>query len=159
MLMRICKCGRRMAQGEKCPCQKERHSIYEEKRRDKVKREFYSSAEWRKTAAAVKARAKGLDEYLLAVEGRIELGTTVHHIYPIEERPDLKINFDNLIFVSSRTHNKIHAEYNLGEKERRQLQAKLIEVRQGTKRGDSNGGTSEKSRRNFDRENQQERKT
>ena len=83
---------------------------------------------------AVKTRAKGLDEYLLAIEGIIELGTTVHHIYTIEERPDLKKSFDNLIFVSARTHNKIHTEYNLGEKERRQLQAKLIDIRQGNRR-------------------------
>lgn len=134
MLMRICKCGRRIAQGEKCSCQRERHSLYDETKRDKVKREFYLSKEWRKIAATVKARAKGLDEYKLATEGVIELGTTVHHIFTIEERPDLKTSLDNLIFVSARTHNKIHAEYKLGDKERKILQERLIEIRRGNRK-------------------------
>ena len=128
MLMRICKCGRRVRQGEICPCQKHRHKVYDEKVRDKAKKDFYHSVQWRKTAEAVKARANGLDEYQLAVNGVIVVGTTAHHIYTIEERPDLKLSMDNLIFVSSRTHNKIHAEYAKGESERRELQKTLSTV-------------------------------
>lgn len=127
MLMRICKCGRRVKQGEKCPCQKSRHKLYDETRRDDSKREFYHSVQWRKIAQTIKARAKGLDEYQLA-KGVLEVGSTVHHIYPIEERPDLKTNLSNLIFVSAKTHNQIHAEYSKGEQEKRELQKTLLEV-------------------------------
>ena len=129
LLMRICKCGRRVPQGQVCDCQKRRHKVYDEERRDKVKREFYSSMEWKKIASLVKARANGLDEYLLASEGIIEVGSTVHHIYTIDERPDLKEDLNNLIFVSARTHNKIHSEYARDEKSKRAMQNKLVEIR------------------------------
>ena len=105
MLMKICKCGRRIPQGQICRCQAQRHKLYDDARRDKSKQKFYASNQWRKITETVKARAHGLDEYLLAF-GIIEPGTTVHHIYTIEERPDLKNDLDNLIFVSAKTHNR-----------------------------------------------------
>ena len=132
MLMKICKCGRRLPQGETCPCQKKRHKLYDAARRDKDKKKFYASLRWKKIVAAVKARANGLDEYALAVSGVIAVGTTVHHIYPVDERPDLKTSLDNLIFVSARTHNKIHAEYNRNAESKAAMQKTLWAVRQGT---------------------------
>lgn len=128
MLMRICKCGRRIPQGQVCSCQKQRHKVYDDSRRDKEKQEFYSSTEWKKVASAVKTRANGLDEYLIAT-GIIELGSMCHHIYSIEERPDLKTDLNNLIYVSARTHNKIHAEYSKGEAEKKAMQKILSERR------------------------------
>ena len=127
MLMKICKCGRRIPQGQFCDCQKQRHKIYDDKKRDKSKQKFYASAQWRKITETVKARAKGLDEYLLAF-GIMERGTTAHHIYTIEERPDLKAELDNLIFVSAKTHNKIHAIYSRSEEEKTSLQKQLSEM-------------------------------
>lgn len=132
MLMRICKCGRRLPQGETCPCQKKRHKLYDAARRDKDKKKFYASRHWRRIVSAVKARANGLDEYLLAVKGVIAVGTTVHHIYPVTERPDLKTSLDNLIFVSAQTHNKIHAEYNRDAESKSAMQKILTAIRQGT---------------------------
>ena len=72
-----------------------------------------------------------MDEYRLAFEGVIEVGSTAHHIYTLEERPDLKTSLSNLLFVSARTHNKIHAEYNKGEPTKRALQMKLLALREG----------------------------
>lgn len=125
MLLKMCRCGRRVKQGEKCPCQKHRHKIYDGTRRDLSKRDFYRSWQWRKTTEKIKSRANGLDEYLLATKGLPVVGSTAHHIYPIDERPDLKTSLENLIFVSTNTHNKIHTEYTKGEKEKRELQKTL----------------------------------
>jgi len=125
MLMRLCKCGRRVKQGEICSCQKRRHKLYDSTTRDVEKKKFYSSTEWRKVTEAVKARANELDEYELAINGVISIGTTVHHIYTVDERPDLKTSLTNLILVSSKTHNKIHAEYDKGAEEKSKLQKKL----------------------------------
>ena len=75
----------------------------------------------------VKARAKGLDEYALS-QGYLEVGNTVHHIYPLEERPDLKLSLKNLIFVSSRSHNVIHREYSKGADSKKQMQKKLFQI-------------------------------
>lgn len=131
MLMKLCKCGRRLKQGKSCSCQKRRHKLYDSTCRDKEKKKFYGSTTWKKIIESVKTRANGLDEYELAINGVIVIGTTVHHIYPIDERPDLKTSLDNLIFVSSNTHNKIHAEYAKGEEEKKDLQKKLLEAVQG----------------------------
>lgn len=78
----------------------------------------------------VKARANGLDEYALA-QGQIEAGNTVHHIFTIDERPDLKLSLDNLIFLSARNHNIIHNEYNKDSAAKKILQAKLCEIVKG----------------------------
>ena len=108
MLMKLCKCGRRIAQGQECTC---RHKFYDKQSRDKSKKKFYGSTKWKKIVEAVRIRANGLYEYQLAVNGAIVIGTTVHHIYTTDERPDLKTDLSNLIFVSAQTHNMIHAEY------------------------------------------------
>ena len=130
MLMRLCKCGRRIPQGKVCPCRKLRHNLYDKICRDKGKKKFYDSTTWRKIVESVKSRANGLDEYQLA-NGVIAIGTTVHHIYTVDERPDLKLSLANLILVSSNTHNKIHAEYAKGAEEKKALQKKLLEAVQG----------------------------
>lgn len=129
MLMKICRqCGRRLAQGERCPCHTARHKLYNETQRDEERNEFYHSQAWRKLTLAVKSRANGLDEYALA-QGRIELGTTAHHIYTLAERPDLALSLDNLIWVSARTHSQIHSEYDKSADARKIMQAKLLACR------------------------------
>lgn len=125
MLQRICaNCGRRLSQGDKCVCQKARHKIYNAEYRDEIKNDFYHSAAWKKVAAAVKARANGLDEYLLS-QGCLEQGTIAHHIFPIDESADLKLSMENLIFVSASTHNYVHEEYRKSQQNKKAIQARL----------------------------------
>lgn len=129
MLIKICRqCGRKLPQGERCPCRTARHKLYNETQRDKERNEFYHSQAWRRLTLSVKARANGLDEYALA-QGRLEVGTTAHHIYTLAERPDLKLSMDNLIWVSARTHGQIHAEYDKGDDARKIMQEKLLACR------------------------------
>lgn len=131
MLMKICaKCGRKIPQGQECICGNNRHKIYNAARRDKDKNQFYHSKNWARLITTVKARANGLDEYALA-QGQIEAGNTVHHIFTIDERPDLKLSLDNLIFLSARNHNIIHNEYNKDSAAKKILQAKLCEIVKG----------------------------
>ena len=41
MLTKICgKCGKKIKQGERCECQKERHKVYNDLYRDRVKNTF-----------------------------------------------------------------------------------------------------------------------
>lgn len=131
MLMKICaKCGRKLPQGQKCICCNNRHKIYNTARRDKDKNQFYHSAAWNKLVATVKARANGLDEYALA-QGKIETGNTVHHIFTIDERPDLKLSSGNLIYLSAKNHNFIHSEYNKDSATKKILQDKLYRIVNG----------------------------
>ena len=131
MLMKICAvCGKKLRHDERCPCQNERHKIYNAERRDKEKNTFYHSRQWTMAVEKVKARANGLDEYALA-QGRLEKGNTVHHIYTVEERPDLKLSLENLIYVSAKTHNFFHAEYRRNNESRIELQKELWKINNG----------------------------
>lgn len=129
MLQRICgHCGRLVNQGATCSCGKNRHQEYDKHQRDKNRARFYKSRAWRLFAESVKARANGLDEYLLS-KGQIVKGNVAHHIYTTEERPDLKLSLGNLIYVSSATHNMIHNEYDKGVEYRKKMQAELQAIR------------------------------
>lgn len=129
MLMRICgKCGRAIKQGETCPCQKARHQEYDKFQRDKTKATFYKSKSWKVLSRCAKLRANGLDEYLLS-KGQLVKGNVAHHIQTIDERPDLKMSLDNLIYVSSGTHNAIHNEYNKNKESKEKMQLELQRIR------------------------------
>ena len=78
----------------------------------------------------VKARANGLDEYALS-NGQLIKGNTVHHIYPIDERPDLSLSVDNLIYLSPRSHGYIHGEYAKSPKKKKALQLELKAIAGG----------------------------
>lgn len=131
MLMRICgKCGNKLPHNKRCPCQNARHKFYNANRRDKDKNIFYHSRQWKAIVEQVKARANGLDEYTLA-QGYLEKGNTVHHIYTIDERPDLKLSVENLIYVSAKTHNFFHAEYKRSNAARIELQKELLKITGG----------------------------
>lgn len=130
MLMKICnRCGKRLQQNEICECQKVRHKIYNLESRDQIKNAFYQSKEWQKASAMTKARANGLDEYALVYENRIVKGNISHHIMTIEEKPELKLSLENLIYVSLQTHNKIHAAYDRGGEEKAKMIKRLQTLR------------------------------
>lgn len=124
MLTRICqRCGKKVVQGQRCDC------YVRPGRRDEKDHAFYSSAMWKKVAKAARQRAQYLDEYELAYRGRLTAGTIVHHIYTIQERPDLMLSLDNLIVVSRKTHDMIHEAYAKGGDELDSMRARLMAVR------------------------------
>lgn len=128
MLMRRCICGRMVQQGKKCPdCEKKYQKQYDRTKRNKERAAFYHSAAWKRISEAVKARASGLDEYELA-HGNVVKGTTVHHIEPLADNPELGLDMHNLIYVSDLTHQKVHAEYAKGSEARARMQEKLRET-------------------------------
>ena len=131
MLVKICsKCGKKIAQGETCTCQKQRHQFYNRYNRDRIKDTFYHSLSWSKVSKMAKERANGLDEYLLEYEKQIVPGSLTHHIFELSDRADLSLSMDNLIYVSARTHALIHAAYNRDEQSRIEMQNKLLAIRQ-----------------------------
>ena len=126
MLVRVCQvCGRLVRQGQRCICQKGRHKEYDRGRRDKQSAAFYHSPQWVRLQRAIKARAGGCDEYIKATEGRLVPANTVHHIEPVRDAPGKRLDADNLILVSPRTHRMIHDRYAMGETERTAMQERL----------------------------------
>lgn len=71
--------------------------------------QFYTSKRWRKLRAAALRR----DKYQ-CVECRkyfrSRTATTVHHIRPREEYPELEWRLDNLVSLCEACHNRLHPE-------------------------------------------------
>ena len=69
--------------------------------------DFYKSTKWKHKRERILRR----DEYICQEckrYGRTTPATTVHHILPLEQRPDLKLNNQNLISLCSKCHDSMH---------------------------------------------------
>ena len=74
---------------------------------------FYKSKRWERKRLAVLKR----DQYLCqnaARFGKTEAANTVHHVIPIAERPDLKLDDRNLISLSEDAHGRMHLKHGSG---------------------------------------------
>ena len=130
MLMRICSaCGRQVRVGESCLCLKERQKSYDRDNRNKKAASLYHSRPWQLLQLAVKSRAQYIDEYVMYYEKRMTAGRIAHHIIPVDERPDLALHPQNLVYVSDKTHKLIHDAYKKGGKEKAAMQARLARIR------------------------------
>lgn len=135
MLTRICSiCGREVEQGKTCPCLKERQHEYDRDNRDKSRAAFYNSRQWELLQKSVAARAGYVDEYLKAYRGRIDPGRIAHHIAPIADRPDLKLDGRNIVYVSDKTHRMIHETYKKSLKDKETMMRKLYKIRMDDER-------------------------
>lgn len=76
---------------------------------------FYHTAAWKKARAAALRRDRGMCADCMA---RFESGAgkrprraeLVHHVIPLEERPDLALTLSNLVSLCQECHNKRHPE-------------------------------------------------
>lgn len=130
MLTRACTlCGRIHKQGERCP--KERDAAkdaakdYNLHKRDPVTNGFYHSKSWSALRSMIVMSANGFDEYELAFNSRLVIGTIVHHIIPVDECPALRLNRNNLILLSDKTHKLVHRAYDHGGDAKLEMQNKL----------------------------------
>lgn len=128
MLTRTCTvCGGIHKQGERCPQAKRRHKEYDRTVRNQEAAAFYHSKSWRRLRQAVMATTNGIDR-LAMHQGRFEKAELVHHIIPLEERPDLGLTIWNLIPVSNKSHGYIGKVYDAGGAEKRKLQELLFRL-------------------------------
>lgn len=97
-------CNKRIPLGSKCDCKKKRHQTLKSDKKDS----FYSSNEWKKIRKDVKKYFFSLDFYAFYVHGLVIEGRIAHHIVPLEVDEALKLNFENLIYVSESSHREIH---------------------------------------------------
>lgn len=73
---------------------------------DKFK-SFYNSSAWIKLRNTKFANANGLCENCLS-KGIVKAGKEVHHIKPIEDRWDKRLDYDNLKLLCRDCHNEVH---------------------------------------------------
>lgn len=129
MLKKICPCcGKEVRQDEKHTC---RHKAYNRDRR-KADTRFYASRAWEYLREYVKARACGVDEYVFYKTGRIVPGKVAHHIIPVHDADSLKLDAENLIYVSQATHEKVHAAYARGKVSKERMIHELRQARRFT---------------------------
>ena len=98
MINKICsRCGRILPVGERCSCQPAYRRDYQKFRRDKKIQEFRNSSEWREMRKRILIRDDNTDQYVLHTTGALRPGFSVHHIIPLSERWDLRLDEHNLI--------------------------------------------------------------
>lgn len=83
--------------------------------KSKESKPFYHTAKWRKCRRAVILRDHGMcvdcmERFRAGYGVKPAAATLVHHIIPYEERPDLALDFDNLVSLCADCHAKRHPE-------------------------------------------------
>ncbi|MBR2664833.1 MAG: HNH endonuclease [Clostridia bacterium] len=76
---------------------------------------FYHTAAWKRARAAALRRDQGMcrdcmDRFLAGYGVKPRRAELVHHVIPLEERPDLALDLDNLLSLCSECHNRRHPE-------------------------------------------------
>ena len=76
---------------------------------------FYHTAAWKRVRAAALIRDNGMcqdcmDRFRAGYGIRPHRAEMVHHIIPLEDRPDLALNLSNLRSLCNECHNRKHPE-------------------------------------------------
>lgn len=137
MLYKVCQCCRRkVKQGDMCECKSastaERNKYYDRTQRNRESAGIYHSKEWRRVSEQCKVRCNGLDLYELYKNNRIVCGQLVHHIEEVATHPELAYDPDNLIYVSHRSHGRIHEEYKKNKNKMKKFLKECLERHRGT---------------------------
>lgn len=116
MLMRICKCGKKIPYEQKLcdDCRKQqgntKHTHYNRYTRDKESQSIYNSVAWKKVREAVVSRDHDICRMCFD-NGKINKKEVIHHIEPIKEDISQAYNLNNLICLCSKCHSKVHKQY------------------------------------------------
>lgn len=111
------RCHKRILEGTTCPClvqyrkaqKKERNKDYDRYRRNKKNAEFYHSRAWRMTSDTVRAKYMYIDVYAFCKTGHVIPSDMVHHIVPISQDWNKRLDVSDLIPLSNKSHAEIHA--------------------------------------------------
>ena len=104
---------------------KESYKEYKRNRTDVKEQRFYSSNEWIDLREYIKAKYMFVDMFSYYTEGKIIECKVVHHIVEMKEDYSLRLNEDNLICLSNKTHKLIHNLYNKDEATKHKTQELL----------------------------------
>lgn len=141
MLLKLCRCGKLIEQSERMckECEekykaqrkeyeekhKDRHIKYNREKRNKKHARFYNSNDWLRLRSQILQRFNYIDVYQLYANNKFVNADMVHHIIEIEEDWSKRFDIDNLIPLSSSTHNTISALYRRSQKKKRETQQLL----------------------------------
>lgn len=107
---------------------KEKFKRYDEERKDSREWRFYRTKGWINKREKILTKYAGLDIYEFIVNDMIVYANTVHHITPLKEDWNSRLEDENLFPLSERNHKLIHIEYEKGEENKKEMQRKLIGI-------------------------------
>ena len=113
---------------------RKRHTEYSTNRKldkeQKKYQEFYSSDSWKRCRLSVISNIVGVDVVDYYRIGKATQGYTVHHIVPLEDDWSMRLDKDNLIYLSQSNHIRVHQEYLKGSKEKKAMQKLLLGLKE-----------------------------
>lgn len=108
---RCSRCGKRLPEGQTCPCSKLRHKEYDKYSRDSRSKDFYHSKEWIDARAKAIELDEGIDVYAYMTSGQVVAADTVHHIIPLRDDWSKRADMTNLMSLSHSSHSTIERLY------------------------------------------------
>ncbi|MDI9216009.1 hypothetical protein [Clostridium tertium] len=108
---------------------KEVYKKYKNNREDKEYQAFYNSKEWKNKREKIIAKFKYMDIYSYYKNKELVSATLVHHISEVKEDYSRRLDDDNLIAISDRSHSEIHKRMNKSKEEKENVIAELLEMR------------------------------
>lgn len=127
-------CNKRIESGKRCECLKKRikknNTDYDRFKRDRRSDAFYHSQEWINARAEALRTDSEIDVYIYMTTGEIVIADMVHHIEPLKECWERRVDIANLMSLNSATHSKIEKLYKENEEEiKKYLKEILIRYR------------------------------
>lgn len=118
------RCGKRLPVGTKCKCSKKRYKhekIYVD---DKIEN-FYLSVEWRRKREHMIDVYHQLDIYDLYINDVVSYGRTMHHIVPLKDDWNKRLEDTNLIYLTDSNHQTLHDLMRKSEEDKKRVVSTL----------------------------------
>lgn len=113
--------------------QRQKYKVYQTIRlmdkEQKKYQSFYKSKDWLRIRDIVISNCYGVDIVEYYRTGQVIQGNTVHHIKTLDSCWELRLDVENLIYLTDSNHSFAHKEYNKGEREEKAMQKILIELK------------------------------
>ena len=120
------RCGSRLPSGSKCPCMKQRYKEYDRFSRDRKSYDFYHSKEWTDLQHHILEMDGFIDVYLYMTTGELVIADTVHHITPLKDDWNRRLDEANLISLHHDTHSMIEQKYKNDKRAMQDLLTRLL---------------------------------
>lgn len=120
-------CGTRLEYNTICSCKREQKTNSDDYKNDKQK-QFYKSKKWQNAVKIAKNKFNYLDIYSYYKLGIIEKGQVVHHIIPLDEDFNKRLNLDNMIFLTEKNHRTLHNLMKKDEESKKDVQKMLFSL-------------------------------
>lgn len=123
------RCGKRIPVEQVCGCEKKRHKEYNTFRTDTKEQKLYWSDDWDKAKAAAVWQCCGVDLYSFYVKKKLETGQTVHHIIPLKDNWERRLDLGNLIYLTEENHQYVHKKMKESEEEKEKIIVFLFDLK------------------------------